>query len=250
MMLGLTGVRTVWHVVRRDGTVVRWASGRDGSIVRTADREPKSLIFHAVQSLLRVLWIAESLLKQYLSITKWFCPEWGQNTNNQVLCFFLELLDIITLFTLVFLRHLGRVIYVWFFSLLCFTLCPVVTKRGSNFLFGPELYFYPVKWFLSQNGQRGILLVCDWLHSVGQNYFYVIIHLNRDSSIQSSSRRFCTVYKSVKSDPLQLSRRRDIPFGRPTVQSIIRPDDENFLSGLSSMSRSFDLFQLASVQTF
>jgi hypothetical protein len=42
MMLGLTGVRTVWYVVRTYGTVVRWASGRDGSIVRTADREPKS----------------------------------------------------------------------------------------------------------------------------------------------------------------------------------------------------------------
>jgi hypothetical protein len=42
MMLGMTGVRTVWHVVRMYGTVVRWASGWDGSIVRTADREPKS----------------------------------------------------------------------------------------------------------------------------------------------------------------------------------------------------------------
>jgi hypothetical protein len=42
MMLGLTGVRAVWHIVRTDGTVVRWASGRDGSIVRMADREPKS----------------------------------------------------------------------------------------------------------------------------------------------------------------------------------------------------------------
>jgi hypothetical protein len=48
MMLGLTGVRT-------DGTVIRWASRRDGSIVRTTDREPKSSIFHAVQSLVRVL---------------------------------------------------------------------------------------------------------------------------------------------------------------------------------------------------
>jgi hypothetical protein len=35
MMLGLTGVRTVWHVVRTNGTVVRWASERDVSIVRT-----------------------------------------------------------------------------------------------------------------------------------------------------------------------------------------------------------------------
>jgi hypothetical protein len=50
--------------------------------------------------------------------------------------------DIITLFTLVLLRHLGGVIFVWFFFLIYFTLCPFVTKKkGSNFLFGPGLYF-------------------------------------------------------------------------------------------------------------
>jgi hypothetical protein len=38
------------------------------------------------------------------------------------------------MFTLVLLRHLGGVIYLWFFLLLCFTLCHFVTKRGSNFL--------------------------------------------------------------------------------------------------------------------
>jgi len=105
--------------------------------------------------------------------------------------------------------------------------------------------------------------------------------LNRDSAIQSASRRFCTVYKSKKSDPLQPSGRRDIPSGRPSVQSIFCPNDENLLSvrtflyveklrtdahlskassvrttktyfpsGPSSMSRSFELLQLASVQTF
>jgi hypothetical protein len=36
---GLSGVRTGWHVVRTDGTVDRWVSGRDGSIVRTANKE-------------------------------------------------------------------------------------------------------------------------------------------------------------------------------------------------------------------
>jgi hypothetical protein len=55
MMLGLTGVRTVWHILRTDGTVVRCASERDGSIIRTEYKETKSSIFHAVQSLLRVL---------------------------------------------------------------------------------------------------------------------------------------------------------------------------------------------------
>jgi hypothetical protein len=66
MMLGLTGVRTVWHIVLTDGTVVRWASGRDDSIFWTADKEPKSSIFHAVQSLLRELRIVESLFKSSL----------------------------------------------------------------------------------------------------------------------------------------------------------------------------------------
>jgi len=68
-----------------------------------------------------------------------------------------------------------------------------------------------------------ILLVCNWLYFVGQNLFYVMMHLNKDSAIQSSSRRFCIVYKS-KSDPLQPSEQRDISSGRPTVQSIIHPD--------------------------
>jgi outer membrane lipoprotein-sorting protein len=42
MILGLTGVQTVWHVVLTDGTVVRWAFRRDGTIVRTAGRDSKN----------------------------------------------------------------------------------------------------------------------------------------------------------------------------------------------------------------
>jgi len=55
---------------------------------------------------------------------------------------------------------------------------------------------------------------------------------------------------SENSVPYQPSRRSDIPSGRPTVQSIIHPDDKNFPSRPSSMSRSFELLQLASVRTF
>jgi hypothetical protein len=50
--------------------------------------------------------------------------------------------------------------------------------------------------------------------------------------------------------PCQPFGRRYIPSGRPTIQSIIRPDNENFPSGPSFVSRSFKLFQLASVRTF
>jgi hypothetical protein len=48
MMLGLTGVWTVWYVVQTDGTVVRWASGQDDSIVQTAGTEPKTFVLKAV----------------------------------------------------------------------------------------------------------------------------------------------------------------------------------------------------------
>jgi len=101
-------------------------------------------------------------------------------------------------------------------------------------------------WFAFINvfGCIVILLVSNWLHSVGQNHFFVKMLLNRDSAIQSAFRRFCTIYKLEKLDPLQPSGRRDIP------SSIIRPDDENFPSGPSSMSRSFELLQLASVRMF
>jgi hypothetical protein len=90
---------------------------------------------------------------------------------------------------------------------------------------------------------KGEFLVCNWPLSVGQNHFFVMMLLNRDFAIQSASKRFCTVYKSENSIPCQLS-------GRPSVHSNFRPDDENFPSGPSSVSRSFELFLLASVRTF
>jgi hypothetical protein len=47
--------------------------------------------------------------------------------------------------------------------------------------------------FLSQNGQRGSLLVCNWLHSVGQNHFYVMMLLYRGSVIFRSV-SFCVLH--------------------------------------------------------
>jgi len=52
MMLGLSGVQTVWHVVRTDGIVDRWASGQDGTVVRTAGREPTFLAAESSETLL------------------------------------------------------------------------------------------------------------------------------------------------------------------------------------------------------
>jgi hypothetical protein len=86
-----------------------------------------------------------------------------------------------------------------------------VTKRGSNFYFDRDCIFNRSSDFCPRRAKRGSLIVCNWPHSVGKNHFFVMMLLNRDSATQSASRRFCTVYKSKKSDPLQQSGRRDIP---------------------------------------
>jgi hypothetical protein len=72
------------------------------------------------------------------------------------------------------------------------------------------------------------LLVCNWPHSVGQNHFVVKMLFKRDSTIQSTSRRFCADYKSKNSIPCQPSGRCVIPSGRPAVQSFNRPDDMSY----------------------
>jgi hypothetical protein len=68
--------------------------------------------------------------------------------------------DFFTLFTLVLLRPLGGVNFVVIFLLLCFTLCPFVTKRGSNFYFWTGIVFL--------TGQVIFVLVCNWPHYVGK----------------------------------------------------------------------------------
>jgi hypothetical protein len=52
---GLSGVRTGWHVLRTDGTVNRWASGRDNTLSGRLTGNLKSSIFFAVQNLLKML---------------------------------------------------------------------------------------------------------------------------------------------------------------------------------------------------
>jgi hypothetical protein len=62
----------------------------------------------------------------------------------------------ITLFTLVLLRLLRRVIFIAVgFSYYSVLPCPFVTKRGSNFYLDRECIFKPAKWFLSQNEASG-----------------------------------------------------------------------------------------------
>jgi hypothetical protein len=84
---------------------------------------------------------------------------------------------------------------VWFFSLLCFTLCPFVTKKGSNFYFWTGNVF-PNRSsdFFFQNGQRGSLLVF-WPHSVWTKSLMCKDVVNRDSTFQSIFRRLYTAKK-------------------------------------------------------
>jgi hypothetical protein len=72
------------------------------------------------------------------------------------------------------------------------------------------------------------VLVCNWPHSVGQNHFVVKMLFNRDSTIQSTSIRFCTDYKSKNLIPCQPSGRHVIPSGRPAFQCISRSDDVSY----------------------
>jgi hypothetical protein len=78
MMLGLSGVRTVWHVIWTDGIVDRWASGRDDTSSGRLTGTLKSSVLKAVQKHLKHFWIVESLLKSIFT-NKWFCSntEWG-----------------------------------------------------------------------------------------------------------------------------------------------------------------------------
>jgi hypothetical protein len=72
------------------------------------------------------------------------------------------------------------------------------------------------------------LLVCNWPHSVGQNHFVVKMFFNRDSTIQSTSRRFSADYKSKNLIPYQPSGRRVIPSGHPVVRSFSRLNDMSY----------------------
>jgi hypothetical protein len=163
-------------------------------------------------------------------------------------------MNIITLLTLVLLRHLGGVIFGFFsYSILPFLL--LWQKMGSNFWFGPGLYFLPVKWFLFQNGQRGSFLVfvlatfC-WTKSLLCNVtaFTRMLFYSKSTLQLWASRRLCVEFKSVSSVPLHPSRRRGIPSRRSSVSNI-HPNEENFPSGCPSVSRSFEQFKFASVLT-
>jgi hypothetical protein len=104
----------------------------------------------------------------------------------------------------------------------------------------------------------GSLLVCNWPHSVGQNHFFEKMLFNRDSAFQKCFQKILHSLQGRKFGSLpavrttchtvwtpicpkhQPSKRRVIPSGRRELPVW------TFLC----VSRSFDLIQSASVQTF
>jgi hypothetical protein len=73
-------VRMVWHVVRTDGTVDRWVSGRDDT---SSERLTGNRLFW-LQNLLKLFWIAESLVKQHLYIQVILSKQNEANNTNKL----------------------------------------------------------------------------------------------------------------------------------------------------------------------
>jgi hypothetical protein len=131
-----------------------------------------------------------------------------------------------------------------------------VTKRGSNFYLNRECISKPVKWFLSQNGQRGSLLVCNWPHSDWTKSLVCKDVFHRNSTIQKWSRD-SALFTSQRirfpaSRPNNVSSRPDthlsiVPTVRTTCHIVRTPDTpkhhpsgrRGLPSGSSSASWSF-----------
>jgi len=72
------------------------------------------------------------------------------------------------------------------------------------------------------------VLVCNWLHSIEQNHFVVLMLFNRVSTIQKCFQKILHSFQVRKLVPCQPSGRRVIPSGRPVVQSSSRLDDVSY----------------------
>jgi hypothetical protein len=105
--------------------------------------------------------------------------------------------------------------YSWSLLLLCFTLCPFVTKRGSNFYFWTGNVF-PNRSsdFCPRMAKRGSLLVCNWPHSVLQG-IPLFKSISEDSACKLEDFRF----------PASRSDDRAILSRRSFVHCSICPDD-------------------------
>jgi hypothetical protein len=107
---------------------------------------------------------------------------------------------------------------VWFFSLLWFTLCPFVTKRGSNCYFGPGLYFQTDQVIFVPEWPKGefvSILASFWVRTKS---LICKDSANRDFTVQSEVRR---ISKFPVNRPDDVSSRPDahlstVPYVRTT----------------------------------
>jgi hypothetical protein len=123
---------------------------------------------------------------------------------------------------------LGGVIFISFGCFITlFTLCPFVTKKESNFYFGPGMYFQTGQVIFVLEWPKGefvsiLALFCVWTKSLMCNDA-----VNRDSTFRVMSED--SAYESEEFQvPCQLSGRCVILSGRPFVYCSIRPDDVPF----------------------
>jgi hypothetical protein len=108
-----------------------------------------------------------------------------------------------------------------------------------------------------QNSIESFLLVCKWSHSIGKNHFIVMMLFNRDSAIQKCFQKILHSLQVRKFGSLPAVRTpscQAIQMMCHTIRTPIRlkhhPSGRHrFSSGPFSVSRSFELLQLASVGT-
>jgi hypothetical protein len=102
-----------------------------------------------------------------------------------------------------------------------------VTKRGSNFYFGPRIYFQTGQVIFVPEWPKGefvsiLVLFCVWTKSLMCNDT-----VNRDSTFRVMTEDSSCELEEFQV-PCQPSRRCVIPSGRPSVYCSIRPDDVSF----------------------
>jgi hypothetical protein len=103
-----------------------------------------------------------------------------------------------------------------------------VTKRGSNFWFGPGMYFQTGQVIFVPEWPKGEFVIlasfCVWTKSLMRKDAW-----NRDSTCQSIFRRLC-IAKKIEDFKLPVNCPDDVlsPSGRPSVHCSIRPDDVSY----------------------
>jgi hypothetical protein len=108
-----------------------------------------------------------------------------------------------------------------------FTLCLFVTKRGSNFYFGPGMYFQTGQVIFVPEWPKGEFVSILALFYVWTKSLMCIDAVNRDSTFRVMSEDSACESEEFQV-PCQPSGRCVIPSGRPSVYCSIRPDGVSF----------------------